>query len=92
MRARVAARRERIDTLMALRQSRTRHRGFVRFGPIGEPVLSREAREQAAKAAKLKAREEAEAQRRREATAKSVAELIQLRLAGEERKRTRQFA
>ncbi|KAJ7025299.1 hypothetical protein C8F04DRAFT_1191647 [Mycena alexandri] len=61
---------------------RARHPGFVRLGPLSEPVLSRAAREKAAKAAKMKAMAEADAQRRREVAAANVAELIQLRLAG----------
>ncbi|KAJ7029619.1 hypothetical protein C8F04DRAFT_1264699 [Mycena alexandri] len=87
VRARVAARRERVDTLMELRKPRARPRGFVRLGPLSEPLLSREAREKAAKAAKIKAREEAEAQRQREASAANVAELIRQRLAGEQRQK-----
>ncbi|KAJ7020426.1 hypothetical protein C8F04DRAFT_1275081 [Mycena alexandri] len=71
VRARVAARRERVDTL----------------GPLSEPLLSREAREKAAKAAKIKAGQEAEAQRQREASAANVAELIRQRLAGEQRQK-----
>ncbi|KAJ7018759.1 hypothetical protein C8F04DRAFT_1198566 [Mycena alexandri] len=87
VRARVAARREGIDTLLALCKPRARHPGFVRFGPLSEPVLSRAARERAAKAAKAKARAEADAQRRAEVAAANVAELIQMRLAGEQRKK-----
>ncbi|KAJ7701068.1 hypothetical protein B0H16DRAFT_1748811 [Mycena metata] len=87
VKARVAARRERIDTLLALCKPRARHPGFVRFGPLSEPVLSRAAREKAAKAAKMKATGDAYAQRRREEAAANVAELIQLRLAGERRKK-----
>ncbi|KAJ7018430.1 hypothetical protein C8F04DRAFT_1277731 [Mycena alexandri] len=87
VKARVAARRERVDTLLALCKPRARHPGFVRLGPLSEPVLSRAAREKAAKAAKMKAMAEADAQRRREVAAANVAELIQLRLAGEQHKK-----
>ncbi|KAJ7017803.1 hypothetical protein C8F04DRAFT_1261348 [Mycena alexandri] len=87
VRARVAARRERVDTLMELRKPRAHPRGFVRLGPLSEPLLSREAREKAAKAAKIKAGKEAEAQRQREASAANVAELIRQRLAGEQRQK-----
>ncbi|KAJ7715469.1 hypothetical protein B0H16DRAFT_1741910 [Mycena metata] len=87
VRARVAARRERVETFMALCKPRARHPGFVRLGPLSEPVLSRAAREKAAKAAKRKATADAYAQRRREEAAANVAELIQLRLAGEQRKK-----
>ncbi|KAJ7016312.1 hypothetical protein C8F04DRAFT_1281908 [Mycena alexandri] len=86
VRQRVAARHARVEELMALRKGRPRPRGLARFGPIGRPVLSREAREQAAKEARIQAREKGEAQRRREAAAANVAELIQMRLAGEQRK------
>ncbi|KAJ7022853.1 hypothetical protein C8F04DRAFT_1272154 [Mycena alexandri] len=71
----------------ALRKPRARPHGFVRLGPLSEPLLLREAREKAAKAAKIKAREEAEAQRQREASAANVAELIRQRLAGEQRQK-----
>ncbi|KAJ7745299.1 hypothetical protein B0H16DRAFT_1462814 [Mycena metata] len=87
VRARVAARCERVETFMALCKPCARHPGFVRLGPLSEPVLSRAAREKAAKVAKRKAMVDTYAQRRREEAAANVAELIQLRLAGEQRKK-----
>ncbi|KAJ7036442.1 hypothetical protein C8F04DRAFT_1258008 [Mycena alexandri] len=83
VRQRVAARCARANELMALLRGCPRPRGSARFG---EPVLSREARKHAANTARIEARQKAKVQQRREASAANAAELIWMRLAGEQHK------